>query len=93
MTSSKKVLSTLSHWAIKTVQSTTGLNVANICHEFGLYPLMHGSSMFTVNRKLIPKNHEENLKLLSDLLEQQLVKPEPSIVSELQTVIDNICKR
>ena len=93
VTSSNPVLSTLSHWAIKTVQSTTGLNVANIRHEFGLDPLLHGSTLFTVKRKQIPENHEEDLKLLADLLAQQLVEPEPNIVSELQTVIDNICKR
>ena len=49
--------------------------------------------MFTVTRKEIPENNEEDLQLLADLLQQQMAETEPDIVSELQVVIDNICKR
>ena len=93
VTSENPVLSTLSHWATNTVQSTTGLNVANIHQEFGLDPLVHGPTMFTVKKRDIPENKEEDLELLENLLQQQLVETEPDIVSELQTVIDNICTR
>ena len=49
--------------------------------------------MFIVKKKDIPENCDEDLELLEHLLQQQLVETEPDIVAELQTLIDNICKR
>ena len=87
------VLSTLSHWATKTVQSVTGLNMANIRQEFGLDPLLHGPSLFTVKNKEIPENGNETLELIDNLLHQQLQETEPDIATELQAVINNLCER
>ena len=69
------VLLTLSHCATNIVQSTTGLDVANIRQEFGLDALVHGPNMFTVKKRDIPQSQEEDLELL------QLVETEPDIVS------------
>ena len=92
-TSLNPVLSTLSYWATKTVQSVTGLNITNIRQEFGLDPLLNGPSMFTVKSKDIPENGNEILELLETLLQQQLQETEPDIVTELQTIINSFCER
>ena len=67
--------------------------MTNIQQEFCLDPLLHAPSMFTVKRKDIPETGNETLELLENLLQQQLQETEPDIVTELQTVINNLCER
>ena len=49
--------------------------------------------MFIVKGKDIPETGNETLELLDNLLQQQLQETDPDIVTELQTVINNLCKR
>ena len=85
-------MSALSYWTTNTVQSVTGLNMTNIRQEFGLDPLQNVPSMFIVKCKDIPGTGNETLELLDNLLQQQLQETDPDIVTELQTVINNLCK-
>ena len=91
VSSDNPVILALSHWAVKTVKSITGLNVFNIRHEFGCDPLHNGPTNFSTKKTDVPQNCEENLVLLSDLLHQREEEMDPDIVSELDILINNIC--
>ena len=86
------MLSILSHWAVKTVQSVTGSNVAKICQEFGIDPLVYGPTLFFVKKKNVLETEKENLNLLQELLHQKKDELDPDMVSELGGLINDICK-
>ena len=58
VTSDNPVILTLSHWAVKTVKSITGLNVVNIRQEFGCDPLQNGPTNFSTKKRDVPANCE-----------------------------------
>ena len=93
VTSKNPVISTLSNWAVNTVRSNTGLNLFNIRNEFERDPLLYGSTQFSTKKKDIPENCEENIVLLSNLLQQREEEMDPDIVLELDIVINNVCTR
>ena len=89
--SENPVFSVLSHWAVKTVQSVTGSNLAKIRQEFGLDPLLHQPTLFFVKKKDISENDVENMDLLKDLFQQKQDELDPRVVSELEGLINDIC--
>ena len=93
VSSENPVLSVLSHWAVKTVQSVTGSNVAKIRQEFGRDPLLYGPTLFFVKKKDISENDKENIDLLKELFQQKQDELDPDMVLELEGLIDNICKK
>ena len=90
--SQNQVLSVLSHWAVNTVQSVTGLNVANIRQEFGLNPLLYGPTLFSVKKKDITEIDQNNMDLLGELLQQKHDEIDPDTILELDGLINNICQ-
>ena len=80
------MISVLSHWAVKTQQSVTGCNVANIRQEFGLNPLQHGPTTFTVKKKEITETDQTNMDLLGELLQQRHEEVDPDTVLELSLI-------
>ena len=67
-----------SNWTVKT------MILFNIRNKFDWYSLLYGSTQFFT---------KENIKLLSNLLQQREEKMDPDIVLELDIVINNVCTR
>ena len=85
------VISGLSYWGVRTRQSTTGRNVANMQNEFQVDPLNCLPWDIKVSKRDIPENYEQNLELLDNLLSTRATEYEPDIVSNLTMLIDMIC--
>ena len=87
------MISALAYWGARTRLSTTGRNVANIREEFSVDPFNCSPNDITILKRDIPEYGEENLELLVRLFETKDAEMEPDIVSELSTLIDNICEQ
>ena len=85
------VISALSYWGVRTRQSTTGRNVANMQNEFQVDPLKCSSGDINVSKREIPDNCKQNIELLENLMSTRAAECEPDIVSNLTMLIDMIC--
>ena len=91
VSSMNPVISTLSHWGVRSLQSVTGKNVANIREEFQVDPLLCGPGVIVVPKREMPDNGAENIELLMRLFEQRNNETDPDIVLNLNSVIVDIC--
>ena len=85
------VISTLAFWATRTLQSTTGKNVANIRNDFA-DPLTCGSEKICIKRQDIPEGGYQQIDLLARLLVLRNEEMDPDILPEIDILIDNVCQ-
>ena len=87
------VISALAYWGSRTRLSTTGRNVANLKEEFKVDPFNCSPEDISVMKREIPEYGNENMELLVRLFESKDAEMDPDVVSELTTLIDNICEQ
>ena len=91
--SENPIISGLAYWAVRTRMSTTGKNVANIQDELNVDPLKCESKEVVVKKKEMPDNGDETIELLVRLLNSKSAEVDPEMVTELASLIDNVCEQ
>ena len=79
--------------AVCTVRSVTGLNVKNISEEFKKDPLLDNKHEFTVSLKEVPENGQETIEQLVNLLDIRSQEVDKDIISELDSLILDVCSK
>ena len=79
--------------AVITMRSVTGLNVKNIQEEFLKNPLYINKQEFSLSRKELSEQEEENIDLLDRLLSLRSQEFDEDVLSELDILLHSVCSQ